>query len=37
MPVSDHPFIKGLVIAGVVVSVFGILQAVDIIIKWLGG
>jgi hypothetical protein len=37
MPASDHLFTRGLVIAGVIVSIFRILQAVDIIRNWLGG
>ena len=37
MPEPDHPFIRGLVIAGIAVSVFGILQAADIIMNWFGG
>ena len=37
MPESEHPFIKGMVVAGVAVGIFGILQAVDIILKWFGG
>jgi len=37
MPEPEHPFIRGMVVAGIAVSVFGILQAVDIIINWLGG
>ena len=37
MPKPDHPFLRGMVVAGVAVGIFGILQAVDIVLKWLGG
>ena len=37
MPKPDHPFIRGMIVVGLAASIFGILQAVEIIVRWIGG